>query len=93
MKGEDVTNLEGDQHGVGGTPAWCSLVGQSYFSLFPVALSLLPPEIKIQLARETKHGVGGTPADHIESWTNHDPPCAGEVAQSCRRTLSFESSI
>ena len=38
-------------------------------------------------------GVGDTPADHIKSCTNHDPPRAEEVDQSCRRTLSFESSI
>ena len=40
-----------------------------------------------------QHDVGGTPADHIESWTNHDPPSVEEVAQSCRRTLDFEPSI
>ena len=38
-------------------------------------------------------GSPNTPADHIESCTNHDPPCTEEVGQSCRRTLSFESSI
>ena len=31
--------------------------------------------------------------DHFKSCTNHDPPSAEEVDQSCRRTLDFESSI
>ena len=38
-------------------------------------------------------GVGGTPPHHIESCTNHDPPSAEEVDQSCRRTLEFDPSI
>ena len=32
-------------------------------------------------------------ANRGKSWTNHDPPYAEEVAQSCRCTLDFESSI
>ena len=40
-----------------------------------------------------QQGVGGTPADHIKSWTNHDPPSVEQVGQCCSRTLSFESSI
>ena len=33
------------------------------------------------------------PADHIKSWTNHDPPCAEEVGQSFRRTLGLDPLI
>ena len=32
-------------------------------------------------------------ANRGKSWTNHDPPYAEEVAQWCRCTLDFESSI
>ena len=39
-----------------------------------------------------QQGVGGTPADHIESWTNHDPPSAEEVGQSSRHTLDLSLS-